>query len=128
MKRILALGVVLLVAAGALYLAQHRSRQDSVNANAVVDAAADWQRDLTRVPMGLTRLSDDRETRIGDEIAQQYVSENPALTSKEQFTERYVNQVGGHLAAHAASTSFRTRTSSMHLHCPEDMSSLARAS
>ena len=96
MKRILALGVVLLVAAGALYLAQHRSRQDSVNANAVVDAAADWQRDLTRVPMGLTRLSDDRETRIGDEIAQQYVSENPALTSKEQFTERYVNQVAAH--------------------------------
>ena len=101
MKRILALAVVLLIAAGALYLAQQRKRQDAVNANAVIDAAADWQRDLTRVPMRLTRISDDQETRIGDEIAQQYVSEDPALTPKEQSTERYVNQVGGRVAAHA---------------------------
>jgi predicted Zn-dependent protease len=101
MKRLIALALVLLVAAGALYLAQHRKRQDAISANAVVDMAADWQSDLTRVPMRLTRISDDQEVRIGNGIAQQYISGDPALTLKEQFTERYVNQVGARVASHA---------------------------
>jgi predicted Zn-dependent protease len=101
MKRIIALVVVLVVAAGAMYLAQRRERHDAVNANAVVDLAADWQSDLTRVPMRLTRISDDREVRIGNEIARRYISANPALTSKEQFTEHYVKQIGARVAAHA---------------------------
>jgi len=101
MKRIIALAVVLLVAAGAIYLAQHRERHDAVSANAVVDMAADWQSDLTRVPMRLTRISDEQEVRIGNEIARQYVSAEPAFTSQEQSTERYVNQVGAHVAANA---------------------------
>ena len=57
MRRILAMVAILLIAGGALYLAQRRKRQDAVSVNAVVDAAADWQRDLTRVPMHLTRIS-----------------------------------------------------------------------
>jgi predicted Zn-dependent protease len=101
MKHLIALALVLVVAAGAIYLAQHRERHDAVSANAVVDMAADWQSDLTRLPMRLTRISDDREVRIGNEIARQYVSAVPALTSKEQFTERYVAQVGARVAAHA---------------------------
>ena len=57
MKRILALAVVLLVTIGALYLAQRRTRRDAVSADALVNVAADWQRDVTRLPMRLTRIS-----------------------------------------------------------------------
>jgi predicted Zn-dependent protease len=101
MKHMLALAVVLFVAAGALYLAQHRKRQDAVSADAVVDMAADWQRDVTRAPMQFTRISDEQETQIGDELARQYVSGEPAQSAETLATEQYVNEVGGRVAAHA---------------------------
>jgi len=100
MKRFLALFAVLAIAGGSLYLAQRRKSPDSVSANAVLDAAADWQRDLTRAPMQLTRLSDEEETRIGDELAAEYASD-PPRTAAAQGLERYVSNVGLQVAAHA---------------------------
>jgi predicted Zn-dependent protease len=101
MKRMVALAVVLLVAAAALYLAERRVHKDAVSANAVVDTAADWQRDLTRVPMHLTRLTDAQETRIGDELAQQYIDAMPAATGESRSTQRYIGKVGERVASHA---------------------------
>lgn len=100
MKRILALVAILLIAGAALYFAQRR-REDVVSVNAVVNAAADWQRDLTRAPMHFTRISDDQETRIGDELAQQYAPAQATQTAEAAAMERYVNEVGGRVAAHA---------------------------
>jgi predicted Zn-dependent protease len=101
MKRALALVAILLVAGASLYFAQHRKREDAVSVNAVVNAAADWQSDLSRAPMHFTRLSDDQEVRIGDELAQQYLAAQPAQTAEMAAMERYVNEVGGRVAAHA---------------------------
>ncbi|MGA7340194.1 MAG: M48 family metalloprotease [Terracidiphilus sp.] len=101
MKRLVALAGVLLVAGGALYLAQHRKHADEVSATALVDAAADWQRDVTRAPLRLTRLPDEQESRIGDELAQQYLSALPAPTAQRAEVESYINHVGGRVAAHA---------------------------
>ncbi|MGD0939457.1 MAG: M48 family metallopeptidase [Terracidiphilus sp.] len=100
MKHAFALIVVLIVAGGALYFAQHRKRQDAVNANAVVDMAADWQRDITRAPMQFTRISDEQETQIGDELAQEYCNCSER-SSEARATEQYLNVVGGRVAAHA---------------------------
>jgi predicted Zn-dependent protease len=101
MKRICVLVAILLIAAGSLYLAQHRKRRDVVSVNAVVDAAADWQRDLSRAPMHLTRISDNEEVRIGDELAQQYASAAPDESASNAAMERYLNEVGSRVAAHA---------------------------
>jgi predicted Zn-dependent protease len=101
MKRALAFGVVLLVAAGALYFAQRRSGQEAVSPNAVVNVVADWQHDISRVPMRVSRISDNEETRIGDELAAQYVIAQPAQTPEEKALERYVRQIGGRVAAQA---------------------------
>ncbi len=101
MKRLLVLIAILTIAGGSIYLAQRRRRHDTVSANAIVDMAADWQRDLTRAPMQFTRLSDAQETRIGNELAQQYVSAQPAATSESKATEQYVVQVGNRVAQHA---------------------------
>lgn len=101
MKRAFALAAVLLVSAAGLYLAQRRPHRDSVNANAVLDLTADWQRDLTRAPMRWTRLSDTQETRIGDALAQQYLSALPSPTPQMQGVESYVARVGSRVAAHA---------------------------
>jgi len=102
MKRIVALIAILLIAGGSLYLAQHRKRQDVVSVNAVVDAAADWQRDVTRVPMHLTRISDEDETRIGNELAQRYTSLEPTETAEDAALDRYLSEMGARVAAHAS--------------------------
>jgi predicted Zn-dependent protease len=101
MKRVLSFSVVLVVAIGALYFAQRRERQDAVTTNAVLNATATLQRDITRVPMRVTRISDNEETRIGDELAAEYDSEQPAQSPEAKALERYVRQVGGRVAAHA---------------------------
>ena len=101
MKRMVGLAFVLIVAAGSLYLAQHKKRADAVSADAVVDMAADWQRDVTRAPMHFTRISDEQETRIGDELAREYISEQTAQSAEARATEQYVNAVGERVAAHA---------------------------
>jgi len=95
MKRVVGLAFVLLIAVGALYLAQHKKRTDAVSADAVVDMAADWQRDVTRAPMHFTRISDEQETQIGDELAREYVTEQPTQSAEARATEQYVNEVGG---------------------------------
>jgi beta-barrel assembly-enhancing protease len=101
MKRSLPLIALLLLCAAALYLAQHRKRADVVNPNAVVDAAADWQRDLTRAPMHLTRISDEQETNIGDALAAQYTAIQPPQDRESHATEQYIGQIGNLVAAHA---------------------------
>lgn len=101
MRRLLALIVILAVAGGGLYLAQRRKSRDQVSANAVVDAAAEWQRDISRAPMQFTRISDSQETQIGDELAQQYATTQPAQTAESKAMEEYVDAVGHRVATHA---------------------------
>lgn len=101
MKRILALALVLAIAGAALYLAQKRQHGDAVSPNAVLDATADWQRDLSRAPMQMTRLPDSEEVRIGDELAQNYVALGQAHDAQSEMTEAYVIAVGTKVAAHA---------------------------
>jgi predicted Zn-dependent protease len=100
MKRILILALVLAIAGVALYLAQKRQHRDAVSPNAVLDVAADWQRDLSRAPMQMTRLPDSEETRIGDELAQNYLAQGQAHDARSQMTEAYVIAVGTKVAAH----------------------------
>jgi len=101
MKRIVPLVLILAVAGAALFFAQHGKRQDVVSPDALVNAAADVQRDLTRAPMHFTRIPDAEETRIGDELAQQYVSAAPLQNAEARAMENYVNEVGNSVAAHA---------------------------
>jgi predicted Zn-dependent protease len=101
MRRLLALIVIFAVAGGGLYLAQRRRHHDEVSANAVVDAAAEWQRDISRAPMQFTRVSDAQETQIGDELAQQYATLQPTQTAESKAMEEYVDAAGHRVAAHA---------------------------
>ena len=98
MKQVAGGAAVLLVAGGALYYAQHHRRADAVSANAVVDVAADWQHDLSRVPMRMTRISDEQEARIGDELARAYLAADPVSSAEGRAMERYLNEVGNRLA------------------------------
>jgi len=101
MKRMIALAIVLAIAAAAIYLAEKRQHADAVSPNAVLDVTADWQRDLSRAPMHMTRLPDSEETRIGDELAQNYEALGRAQDARSLMTERYVIEVGTKVAANA---------------------------
>ena len=72
MRRLAIFGVVLAVGVSALYFSQRRHDSTPVSANAVVEVVADAQRDLSRVPMRLTRLSNEEEIAIGNQLADQY--------------------------------------------------------
>jgi len=92
---------VLLVGVAALYYSQSRKQPTPVSANALVAIAADVQRNVSRVPMKVTRLSDDEEIAVGKQLAEQYSLDASKLTPEELALGRYVERVGAQLASHA---------------------------
>ncbi len=78
MKRSMVFVVFFLIlgfALAGLYWSQRRPKSTPVSANAILNMAADAQRDLSRIPMHFTRLSDEEEalekyvTRVGNTVA-----------------------------------------------------------
>jgi beta-barrel assembly-enhancing protease len=101
MKRIGVFIGVLLVAVSAIYLSERRHESTPASANAVVEVAADAQRDLSRVPMRLTRLSDNEEIAVGNDLAEQYSINNAKMSPEELALDSYVRRVGSTVASHA---------------------------
>ena len=101
MKRAIAFLVVLLVGVTGLYFSQRRHDATPVSANAIVAMAADAQRDLSRAPMRLTRLSDDEEIAVGKELSQEYAVSVEKLSPEEQALESYVRRVGTSVSVNA---------------------------
>jgi beta-barrel assembly-enhancing protease len=101
MKRAAAFGVVLLVGIAGLYFSQRRHDPTPVSANAIVAMAADAQRDLSRAPMRLTRLSDAEEIAVGKELAAEYSISADKLSPEQQALDSYVQQVGNAVSANA---------------------------
>jgi predicted Zn-dependent protease len=93
--------LVLGVALGALYYTQRHNKQAPVSPNAVLEMAADAQRDMTRAPMHFTRLSDEEEVAIGKELAAHYASPKEELSPEQQGLAAYVSRVGARMAVHA---------------------------
>jgi predicted Zn-dependent protease len=101
MKRVVTFLIVLVVGVTALYFSQRQHEPTPVSANAVVAIAADAQRDLSRAPMRLTRLSDDQEIAIGNQLAQQYSAINGNVNPEDQALDNYVRHIGNTVALHA---------------------------
>lgn len=101
MRRLAIFGVVLAVGVSALYFSQRRHDSTPVSANAVVEVVADAQRDLSRVPMRLTRLSNDEEIAIGNQLADQYSGVTAHLSPEELGLESYVRRVGNNVSLQA---------------------------
>jgi predicted Zn-dependent protease len=93
--------LILGIALAGLYWSQRRPKPTPVSANAILNMAADAQRDLSRVPMHLTRLSDEEEIAIGKELSARYAGQTQKLNAEEEGLEKYVRRVGGTVALHA---------------------------
>jgi predicted Zn-dependent protease len=93
--------LILSFALAGLYWSQRRPKSTPVSANAILNMAADAQRDLSRIPMHFMRLSDEQEIAIGSELATQYATQTRKLTPEEEGLEKYVIRVGNTVALHA---------------------------
>jgi predicted Zn-dependent protease len=100
MKRLAALILIVGASGVALYYSQHHKVETPVGPQAVVNALADTQREISRVPAGLVRLSDADEARVGDAMAQRYLAATASSLSDAQLAD-YVSTVGRAVAAHA---------------------------
>jgi predicted Zn-dependent protease len=101
MKRAFAFVVVLLVGLAGLYFSQRRHDPTPVSPNALVAMAADAQRDLSRAPMRLTRLSDVEEIAVGKELAEECSISAEKLSPEQQALDGYVRQVGNAVSLNA---------------------------
>jgi predicted Zn-dependent protease len=101
MKRMAAFLAVLSIGVAALYQSERKRDSTAVSANAILETAADAQRDLSRVPLRLTRLSDDQEIAIGNQLAEQFPVTRTEVSPEEQGLESYVRRVGNAVALHA---------------------------
>ena len=99
MRRWLFLVVVLGAAGAALYYSERHKTETRVGPEAVLNALADTQREISRIPAKLARLSDGEEIRIGDTMAQRYLARIGALPPAEAQLQDYVSEVGQTVAS-----------------------------
>ena len=98
MKRLLLLILVLAAAVGALYYSARHRQEDRVGPEAMLNALADAQREVSRVPAAMTRISDEDEIAIGNTLAGHYASQ---YGLGDAAIQDYVTAVGRKVAGRA---------------------------
>lgn len=102
MKRWIAFAAIVVLAAAALLIVERRHVEADVSPAPILYFVADTERELTRIPVSLTPLTEQQEIEIGDEIAKSFLAPNKADgTAESRETASYVNDVGARLAGHA---------------------------
>lgn len=100
MKRRLVLVLLLGASGAALYYAQRHKSETRVGPEGVLNALADAQRDVSRVPARVMRLSDAEEVSLGDAMAERY-ARAMNLSPADIEVSRYAARVGETVAIHA---------------------------
>ena len=95
--------VAVLLAALGLVLSEVRKPDVPVSPAPLLFFLADTERELTRMPMQVTRLSDEQEIQIGSQLAARNVwtFNSEAEIQEANAIENYVREVGAKVAAHA---------------------------
>ncbi|HLW51974.1 MAG TPA: M48 family metalloprotease [Candidatus Angelobacter sp.] len=101
MKRWLILLALLAASGAALFYSQRQKGETHVGPEGMLNALADTEREWSRIPASLTRLSDQQEIRVGDAMAENYLARRPVLSGDDLELEKYVSSVGQSVSAHA---------------------------
>src|SRR5262249_9777005 len=100
--RIGLLALVIAIAGAALYYGEHSKADAPVTPAPLMHVIADAQREVTRVPMQMTRLSDDQEIEAGNRMADGYIGHlSQSQSPEDDAMGEYVESVGRVLAAQA---------------------------
>ena len=98
MRRLIILIVILAAAAAALYYSGRHKQEARVGPEAVLNALAETERELSRMPAAVTRMSDEEEIRTGNALAERYSAQ---YGQGDALMQDYVTAVGRKVAAHA---------------------------
>jgi predicted Zn-dependent protease len=102
MKLWLPFALIVCVAVAALVISERQALRITIGPRALMYWLGDTQREATRIPARLVRLSDVHEIMFGDGIAQQYASWSADRRSADDAAmQSYVESIGARLAAHA---------------------------
>jgi predicted Zn-dependent protease len=97
-------GLILLITASLVWTEKERVA-GSVGPGAVLYFVADTERELTRLPVAFTAMSDDQEIEIGDDLAQRYINQTDQSGERRPLSatvaQDYVREVGERLSTHA---------------------------
>jgi predicted Zn-dependent protease len=100
MRRIAVLAFVVAVASAGLYYGERSKAETSITPAPLMHVLGDAEREATRVPMSMTRLSDDQEIEAGNRIADSYVTSlSRSSNPQDDAMADYVERVGRMLAA-----------------------------
>jgi predicted Zn-dependent protease len=102
MRRWLAVILLIVIAGAAVFYAERHKPESHVGPEAVLNAVAETQREISRVPAHLTRLSDEEEIQIGDSMSARYSYARSGWQEETDTPiEKYINLVGRNVAARA---------------------------
>jgi len=101
MRRWLFLAFILAASGAILYYTKHHKTEARVGPEAMLNVLADTQREFSRVPARITRLSDSEELRIGNGMAASYLARRGQLSSADAELETYIATVGRAVAGGA---------------------------
>ena len=98
MRRLIA-AAILIAGCAALYFLQRAKSEAPISPAPVLYLVADTEREASRIPLQLTRVSDEEENQIGAQIAKEYGLTDPHRfdndkTGDAQVIEKYLNSVG----------------------------------
>jgi beta-barrel assembly-enhancing protease len=99
-KRLLIVIMILGASSAAFYFSNRQKNRSRVGPEAIINALADTEREWSRIPAGLTRLSDRQEVSLGDAMAASYLS-NQALNEQDRELENYIGTVGRAVSGNA---------------------------
>ena len=93
--------VVLLLGAGTLAALEWRNASTEITPRPLLYLVADAEREAERLPLTLTRVSEEEENRIGRELAAGHRGLPPQSSASDaQRISEYLQEVGGRLTVH----------------------------
>ena len=100
MTRWIALLIIASCGVAAVVAVERNKVDASVSPDAILYFVADTEREITRMPMRLTRMSDEEEIQSGNNLAHGY-EDQTTLNADDSREEHYIQQVGARVIAHA---------------------------
>jgi beta-barrel assembly-enhancing protease len=102
MKHWIVLAAIALLGTTAVVVSELRKVDVAASPAALLYLVADTERELTRMPVSFTRMSDEDEIQIGDQLAASYTFGDPHKKHPEdEEVRRYLTEVGSRVAANA---------------------------
>jgi len=102
MKRWITFAGIVLLGVASVVVSERRKVDVPASSAALLYLVADTEQELTRMPVSFTRMSDEEEIRIGNELARSYISRGAREDTPEAaIVEHYLTRVGSQVARNA---------------------------